>query len=238
MTGRSDILFVPDRPFCTLAIELFRQFRPDSEIEKVARDGRPKAHFERFRDRRLGLVVSFLFPFRVPKYILECADLAVNFHPGSADYPGYGCFNFALYEGAAEYGGVCHEMYESFDAGPIFAEQRFPILQTHTVETLQFRTWVVLLNMLHDFLCDYERKGSFSEVATWSRKPFRKRDLDDITTISPGMPEEEVSRRRRATDYPGFSRSGRTDGRQQKVAQKSALDVPLVDRLWMQATKN
>jgi hypothetical protein len=62
-------------------------------------------------------LISFLSPWIVGPEALARARAAINFHPGSSDYPGSGCYNFALYEGARDYGPVCHHMLERVDTG-------------------------------------------------------------------------------------------------------------------------
>src|SRR5688572_7784819 len=58
--------------------------------------------FPEIERRKYSAVLSFLSPWIVSRALLDRAALAINFHPGTADYPGIGCYNFALYEGAEE----------------------------------------------------------------------------------------------------------------------------------------
>src|SRR5687767_10575563 len=45
-------------------------------------------------------IISYLSRWVVPPWLLEQAlGAAINFHPGTPEYPGIGCCNFALYEG-------------------------------------------------------------------------------------------------------------------------------------------
>ena len=44
-------------------------------------------------------IISYLSRWIVPEYILKKAKVAaINFHPASPDYPGFGPNNFALYD--------------------------------------------------------------------------------------------------------------------------------------------
>lgn len=152
-----------------------------------------------------GLLVSFLCPWVVPSAVLERAGLAINFHPGSSSYPGAGCYNFALYEGASHYGAVCHRMAPVVDSGEILIERLFPVFPEDSVETLKLRTMATMLAMFHEML-GILRQGSPlpRSEATWQRKPFRARDIDALCRLSPDMTAEEITRRVRATTYPGF----------------------------------
>ena len=149
-------------------------------------------------------LLSFLSPWIVPKCVLKAAGTAINFHPASRDYPGIGCYNFCLYEGAAEYGAICHHMVEKVDRGRIIEERRFPMLASETVETLKFRTMIVMLALYHDIVTAIATGRPLPEDAgSWSRQPFTRAQLNELCTILPDMPREEIDRRVRATVYPG-----------------------------------
>jgi methionyl-tRNA formyltransferase len=156
-------------------------------------------------DGRFDTVVSFISPWIVPRALLDRAAVAINFHPGSRDYPGIGCYNFALYEGAAEFGAVCHHMAEKVDTGALVAERRFPLGAAETVESLKLRTMVVMLALFHDIMTAISLGEALPRAsATWSRAPFTRKQLNALTRITPDMPADEIARRVRATTYPRF----------------------------------
>lgn len=162
----------------------------------------PPEELDRVRPR---VILSFLSPWIVPRAALAGAEIALNWHPASVEYPGIGCYNFALYEGASEYGAVCHFMAEKVDSGAIVEERRFPVFANDTVETLKLRTMVTLISMFHDMVCRIALGGRPSANGqAWSRKPFTRRELNELATIDPTMPPDEVRRRVRATTYPGY----------------------------------
>jgi methionyl-tRNA formyltransferase len=153
---------------------------------------------------RIDHLISFLSPWIVPKRLLSTADVSINFHPASRDYPGTGCYNFCLYEGAPFYGAVCHHMVENVDRGGIIEERRFPVLENETVETLKFRTMIVMLALYHDILSKIAAGQPLPEAAeSWSRRPFTRAQLNELCMISPNMGQDEIARRVRATVYPG-----------------------------------
>lgn len=154
---------------------------------------------------RGGAILSFLSPWVVSSHALERSRLAVNFHCGSTEYPGIGSYNFALYDGAKEFGGICHHMSPHVDTGSIIEERRFPIFAQDTVETLKLRTMAVMLAQFHDILCrialgDELRPNGALE---WTRPPFTRKELNELTIVMPDMSTDEIARRVRATTYPG-----------------------------------
>ena len=170
---------------------------------KVGRDERIPDDFS-LRNPRI--LISFLSPWIIPEYILDKCELAINFHPGSASYPGFGCYNFALYEEADTYGAVCHVMNEKVDTGSIIEQRTFPVLSNDTVETLKYRTMIVMTAMYLDVLSSIRVGKELKPQAgiNWSRKPFTKKELNDLCVVTPDMTDEEIRKRVRATTYPGF----------------------------------
>ena len=185
------------------AVELARIIFGETLVvaQGVVGDALPPA----LESRRFRALLSFLSPWIVPKELLDRADLALNFHPGSHEYPGNGCYNFALYEDAPTYGAVCHHMEATVDTGAIVSEQTFPVAPDESVESLKYRTMVTLLAQFHDiaWLVSRGRELPRADLA-WSRPAFRLRDLDELRRITPNMPADEVRRRQRAVTYPGY----------------------------------
>jgi methionyl-tRNA formyltransferase len=156
-------------------------------------------------DAGSSVLVSFLSPWIVPADVLSRHAVAINFHPASTDYPGIGCYNFALYEGAKTYGAVCHHMAPRVDSGAIVDERRFAVTDTDSVETLKLRTMVVMLSMFHDVIYTIAAGAPLpSASTTWTRKPFTRKQLDALCVLTPDMPPEEMARRIRAVTYPRF----------------------------------
>ena len=150
-------------------------------------------------------VFSFLSPWIVPADVLEKSALSLNFHPGSCDYPGIGCYNFALYEEAKTFGPVCHQMLSTVDSGEVVKEILFPVLPQDTVETLKMRTMVAMLALFHDVLGMIAAGQPLPRSGRqWTRKAFTRKELNAVCEIIPDMNETEQNRRIRATTYPGY----------------------------------
>lgn len=151
------------------------------------------------------LLISFLSPWIIPASLLNKFTVAINFHPGPPEYPGNGCYNFALYEGAAEYGVTCHFITEEVDAGPIIKVIRFQILPNETVKSLRDKSLSYLLVLFFDIVSTIIKGENLKPSGeSWKRKAFTRKDLEELCKITPDMPAEEIQRRVRATYYPGM----------------------------------
>jgi len=69
---------------------------------------------------------SFLNPVFIKKNIRKkIKKISINFHPGPPEYPGYGCYNFALLNTVNSYGCTAHEINGRIDNGKIIDVRRF-----------------------------------------------------------------------------------------------------------------
>jgi len=147
------------------------------------------------------LIISYLSRWIVPPGLLDRAKIAINFHPGPPEYPGYGCNNFAIYEGAAEYGVTCHHMAPRVDAGPIIAVTRFPVLSSDNAGTLLARAYDFQIVLFYAIVGRIVRGEALPASAeTWTRTPFTRKEFGELGRLTPGMNEAEIARRKRATD--------------------------------------
>jgi methionyl-tRNA formyltransferase len=148
-------------------------------------------------------IVSYLSRWVVPAFLLERARVAsFNFHPASPDYPGIGCNNFALYEGAREYGVTCHHMAPKVDTGPIIAVKRFPVFPEDGVAELLERTYEHQLELFFEILGLLAAGESLpTSEEEWTRPPFTRSQFDELFVITPEMDQGEIERRIRAVSY-------------------------------------
>lgn len=152
-------------------------------------------------------LVSYLSPWVIPGAVLERAAVAaINFHPGPPEFPGYGCYNFALYEDATTYGVTCHHMAPAVDSGKVIAVSRFPVFPTDDVRSLVKRSSAHLLFLYYRIMSGILNAEPLpSSGESWTRAPFTRSGMLRLFRVSPEMPADEVRRRIRASAYPGFT---------------------------------
>lgn len=149
------------------------------------------------------LIISYLSQWIIPKSLLEKAEMAaLNFHPGPPEYPGIGCTNFAIYNEAEEFGVTCHHMNAKVDTGQIVAVDRFPLFENDTVYSLTQRCYSHILNMFYNLfyllMSDEKLPGN---QEPWKRKPYLRKELNELCKLTPEMTLNEIERRIKATTY-------------------------------------
>jgi len=156
---------------------------------------------DEIRSSAWDCIISYLSRWIVPQEVLKRAKLAVNFHPGPPEYPGYGCNNFAIFEDAKDYGVTCHHMHQSVDSGPIIAVRRFTVLATDNGGTLLLKAYDHQLALFCEIAgLIVQGKELPRSDATWTRKPFTRQQFNELGKITVDMSEIEAARRRRAVN--------------------------------------
>lgn len=159
------------------------------------------------------LLVSFISSWIYPASLLSnAAFAAINFHPGPPEYPGTGCTNFAVYNHETEYGITCHHMQATVDSGKIILVKRFPVMPEDTVYSITQQCYRLIEESFYELMNQVLNKQEWPVSGEqWKRKPYTRKQLDELCTISPDMPEAEIERRIRATTYKtpwAFTRIG------------------------------
>jgi len=191
--------------FCDYAINILKTCFNENHL-LIFKKSKNKKLPKNIKNFNFDYIISFLCPLIIPKNILEkTKKAAINFHPGSPDYPGTGCYNFALYENSEKYGVTCHHMDENIDSGKIIMTSDFEIQKNETVESLKLKSMIHLLYIFEKIinLISQDKKLPISEKK-WKRKAFTKKKLDNLCKIDPRkMSKKEIQRRIKSTTYPG-----------------------------------
>lgn len=203
MRDLSILFLAKEKPLAREASDLVTSHFSDSVIVF----GEPYEPFPKdLLNRTFDYVISYISPWIVPKKVLDNAKIAaINFHPGSPEYPGIGCTNFAIYNGEKSFGITCHHMAERVDTGRIIYVERFPIFEKDTVFSLTQRCYAfIYVAFVKVFATIIDGTSLPNSKEKWKREPYTRRELDDLCVIDDTMSDEEVKKRVKATSYPGM----------------------------------
>ncbi len=151
-------------------------------------------------------IISYLAPWIIPQRVLNRArNAAINFHPGPPDYPGIGCYNFAIYDGVDSYGITCHHMARAVDTGRIVEVRRFPVFPVDTVLSIAQKSSAQLLMLFYDVMSLILNGNPLPESGeNWTRKPYTKSEMYDLFRITTEMSDQEIKKRIKAATFPGW----------------------------------
>ena len=155
-------------------------------------------------EKNYSYIISYLSPWVIPAWILKKTHIAaINFHPGPPEYPGIGCTNFAIYHGETHYGVTCHHMEPQVDTGEIIAVKHFPVYKSDSVYSLTMRCYVTISVLFFEIM-DLILRGNALPMAkeNWTRKPYQRKELEELCKLDSKMNEAEIDRRIKATTFP------------------------------------
>ena len=153
------------------------------------------------------LLVSARTGVIVPGYVLDrFAAGAVNFHGACPAYPGRDPHHFAAYDQCAVYGATAHIMTERVDEGPILdveEEAVEPGAGPDAYLATGHRCVMRLIGrVIPRIVAGTVRAGPRLE---WRGNKTTRRDFLDLCRIDPLSDDEEVVRRIRAVEMPGYA---------------------------------
>jgi methionyl-tRNA formyltransferase len=159
--------------------------------------------------KKIGLwkgdyIISYLSPWIIKKSILKRAKIAsINFHAGPPEYPGVGCYNFAMYNNEKAYGVTCHHMNPKVDTGKIIAVKKFPLNKNDTIYSMTQKTYKHIHSLFYDIM-DVIIKGKKLPEAkiNWKKKPYNTHKLNKLCKITPDMDRKEIKKRIKAVTFP------------------------------------
>jgi methionyl-tRNA formyltransferase len=181
------------------------------DIVKVLRLNRASPPIESFKSELEQLpdfdyLFNFLSPKLVPAWLLAKSKIAaINFHPGSHEYPGIGSASLSIYDQKEFFGVTAHLMSTTIDSGKIIAQRFFPQDVDISCEELFNRGLKECCALLIDIVELIIKNQEFIEVARWSRPPMTRKEFNKWLVIKSLPPSREVNRKVKASRHSTFT---------------------------------
>ncbi len=156
----------------------------------------------------IDLVISYLFWKKIRKPLIELPKLGcINFHPAPLpDYKGLGGYNFAIYEGAQQWGVSAHFVNEDFDAGDLIKVMRFDINPNReTAYSLEQKSQSVMFELFQyvmDLIASGQPLPRIPQLQ--GGKYITRADFEALRKVSETDTVEEIKRKVRAFWYPPY----------------------------------
>ena len=138
-------------------------------------------------------IICFRSYFILPKSFLSKASIAaINFHPGTPQYRGIGCVNFAIFNSEKFYGSTCHLMSKKIDFGKIIDVQRFKLNKKDDVNSILKKTYKLQFFQFKKIIkyLSKNKKSSLnlmikkSKKEKWSKKFYTRKLLNKLYKIN------------------------------------------------------
>ena len=156
--------------------------------------------------KKYDILISYINPWVLTQNILvRTKKYNINFHPGPPEYPGIGCFNFALYNEENFFGATAHFMNAKVDTGEIILSKKFDVNKKDNIDSISIKTYNLLLNIFKETIGYYfENNRLKSNGEKWKRKPYTRKDLNLLTKLSLKLNKKEFKKRIRASCYSKY----------------------------------
>jgi len=181
------------------------------EILKVLRCNRDSPSLNSLRNELQDLpdfdyLFNFLSPKLVPSWLLaKSTTAAINFHPGSNEYPGIGSASLSIYDQKELFGVTAHLMNSTIDTGQIIAQRFFPQDAEILCEELFTRALKECCDLLVDVLDLIIKNQELTGVATWTRPPMTRKEFNKWLLITTLPSSSEVNRKVQSCQHPTFA---------------------------------
>ena len=165
-----------------------------------------RKRFEKIPDELSTWSGDYIFSFEsyyiLPKSLINRANIAINIHPASPDFPGSGCASWAIYNNSKEFGVTAHLINENIDNGKIIKVIRFPIKREEDHGSLANRTKLYSLNLFKELINELLSEKTKiedlihkSKLESWNGQAKTIIDIDKYSIIKPTIKKEELLRR-------------------------------------------
>ena len=166
-----------------------------------------KIKISKFKKIKLDYIFSFRSFYILKKeFLKKCKKVAINFHPGTPDYRGIGCINFALLNNEKYYGCTAHIINQKIDNGKILSVKRFKIRSNDNVQSclektykLMFKQAKVIIKLLNKNEHNLMKLIEKNKKIKWSKKLYTKRDLEKLYIIDKKLSQNKINKVIRAT---------------------------------------
>lgn len=159
-------------------IFLFKKYFKNQSVVNVSKN---KSQLLKIYNKKFDYVFSYLCPFKIKNDFLKKTKIHnINFHPGPPIYPGFGCYNFAIFNNDRFYSCTAHLMNSSIDSGKIFQLEKFRIKKNISLNELIKLSNDKLLILFKKVLKKIaNNKLEVRKVSDWGKKKYTKKQFNE-----------------------------------------------------------
>ena len=174
--------------------------------------GDRKISLKKYLKRNYSYIICFRSHYILKRNLINKAKIAaINYHPGTPNYRGIGCVNYALYNNAKYYGSTCHLINEKIDNGKILNIQKFKLKKDDSVDSTLEKTYGMMLlqakftlNYLFKDHHNLEKLMKENKNIKWSNKLNKLIHLNKFYEINKNIKKNDFLNKIRASNTDKF----------------------------------
>ncbi len=167
-----------------------------------------KIKINKLKNKKIDILIAFRsYYIFEKKFLSKIKLLSLNFHPGPPKYRGFGCANYALFNGDKSYGVTAHLIDSKIDHGKIIDVTKFSLKKnydlnsllkkTHLTQVVQCKRVIKRMYKLNFSLENYSLKYPCEEK--WSKILKTKKQLDEFYEIDNKTSKKNFLRKLKST---------------------------------------
>lgn len=157
--------------------------------------------------KKYEYLISFLNPHYIKNKVRNRIRFnSFNFHPGPPEYPGFGCYNFALLDEVNFYGSTIHLINDKFDNGKIINVKKFKIsYKKMNLERLIKLTHKNIIKQAKKFIDDViKNKIKVNHKFKWKKKAYTKKEFESAREIKLYDSKRNILKKLKAFTYKDY----------------------------------
>ena len=157
--------------------------------------------------KKYDYLISFLNAVYIDKSVRKKIKInSFNFHPGPPEYPGFGCYNFALLDRANSYGSTIHIINDKFDSGKIVNVKKFKFsYKKFNLEKLIGKTHKNIFKQAKKFINDIQNnKLKIESNLKWKKKAYTKKEFENARKINLKDSKRNILKKIKAFSYKNY----------------------------------
>ena len=167
-----------------------------------------KINLNKYFKENYSYIICFRSFYILNKKLIKKASLAaLNFHPGTPNFRGIGCVNYALYNKSKFYGSTCHLVEEKIDNGKILDIKKFKLRLKDTVKSTLTKTHIIMLKQAKLILSkllknenNLKKLLNKNKKIKWSGKLKNIKQLNQFYKIDTKISKSDFKKKVRATN--------------------------------------
>lgn len=157
--------------------------------------------------KKYDYLISFLNSVYIDNSVRKKIKInSFNFHPGPPEYPGFGCYNFALLDKVNFYGSTIHIINSQFDNGKIINVNKFKIsYKKLNLKKLISMTHRSIIKQAKDFINNiHSQHLKIKKNFKWKRKAYTKKEFEIAREIKLNDSKGNVLKKIKAFSYKDY----------------------------------
>ncbi len=176
-------------------------------ITIYSRKKNERNNFKNLLQKKIDYIFCFRSLFILKKDLLNHVRInSINFHPGTPNYRGIGCTNFAILNNSKTYGSTAHLIDTKIDNGKIIDVSKFKVKKKSNINYLISKTHLFMFHQARKIISKILKNKKNIKILLrknkkikWTKNIYTQKDLEKLYQLNLSTSSTELEKILRAT---------------------------------------